>query len=338
MARKQWQEKEIQFLKENYGIISLKEISKILDRSIASIKYKAERENIKSAREWTEEELEYLKSNYKEMTNKELAEHLNRSKAAVDLKINRLGLSKEKYHYNRNFFKEISTEEQAYWCGFIMADGCVSSISKINSCELSIKLQAGDAEHLRKFNKALNGNIPVAFTDHFCEIANPPRILRIAQIRLYSEAIFHDLEKYGVIPNKSLIKQFPQNISNKLMRHYIRGYFDGNGCITLSGSKNTQFDKRYIICSFYTGSKDFAEGLLNYLHQVEIKTSAIYTTNDKNTCFVVRIAGLQNVDKFLHFLYDDSTIYLERKFQKKNKLYEITCMSERLLRQSEKAD
>ena len=41
----------------------------------------------------------------------------------------------EKYHYDRTKFSKIETEEDAYWLGFITADGCI-----VNEYLLQIKL------------------------------------------------------------------------------------------------------------------------------------------------------------------------------------------------------
>ena len=40
-----------------------------------------------------------------------------------------------------------------------------------------------------------------------------------------------DLMKLGVVPRKSLIAEMP-NINKSLVRHFIRGYFDGDGNIS----------------------------------------------------------------------------------------------------------
>ena len=35
-----------------------------------------------------------------------------------------------KYLYNKEYFKNIYTDEQAYWLGFIYADGCIIEFHK----------------------------------------------------------------------------------------------------------------------------------------------------------------------------------------------------------------
>lgn len=333
---KKWNNEELELLKEGYGAIPLEELCGKLNRSSASVKHKAEREGIVVPRQWTDEEIEYLKNNYKTYTYKQLSEHLNRTKAAIDLKINRLGLVKSQYVYNHDFFEKIETEDQAYWCGFIMADGCVARNPETNSCELCIKLQASDGEHLKKFNKALDGNIPVTFFTNKAILPGKTETFfsRQCQIRLYSEKMVNDISQYGVIPNKSLVKVFPGDIPDNLISHYIRGYFDGNGTICLTGSNPRE--KKYIICCFATGSEKFAEGLKQKLEQFSIQSSSIYK-NLKSNCYNLRISGMRNVDNFLHFIYDNSNIYLDKKFYKKIHLYKITNMEQRLLRQTERS-
>lgn len=327
MIRKTWSQKEINYITENYGVFTANEMAVYLGRTPMSVKHKLDRLNIKSPNRWSDDELQFIKDNYKTMTYSDIAKALGRTKSAVDCKVNNLGLVKSKYQYNHDFFKDIQTEDQAYWCGFIMADGNVTEYAN-NSCELSIKLQARDGDHLKKFNKAINGNVPVKYFDTDCKILNYRTMYRQAQIRLYSERILHDLANYGVIPNKSLIKQFPDNIPEHLIFHYIRGYFDGNGTIACSNDK-------YIKCLFTTGSYDFACGLKKKLNEYGILSGKI-TQSKNNQCFRIQISGIINVDRFLHFLYSNSSICLDRKFNKKLQLYKTTNMEQRLLRQSEK--
>lgn len=319
--RKIWTNEEIGFLKENYGILSAPQMAMMLNRSTSSVRHKLERCNIESPKIWADEEILFLKENYKTMTYKELAQQLGRSKAAIDLKANRLGLKKSKYHYNHDYFENIDSEEKAYWCGFIMADGNIWCNDSINSCELSIKLRASDKKHLQKFNQSLQGNVPVEEFDVTCSFTD--KISHQVQIRLYSEKIFHDIQKYGVIPNKSLTKQFPKNIPDELIRHYIRGYYDGNGWITQH--------REYIDCGICSGSEDFIKGLMTQLNHVGIPTGNYYK-DKRSHCYRFQLRSMQTVNSFLHYIYDDTTVYLDRKYNKFQKIYKKLNYEQRLLR------
>ncbi len=278
------------------------------------------------SKKWTNDEINFLKENYKTMTYKELADNLNRSKSAVDLKINRLGLKKDKYTYNHNYFENINTPEKAYWLGFIYADGGVYINSKTNSCELSIKLQASDHGHLRKFNRALNGNVDVSFHTRQCNLNG--KMYDTCQIRFYSEKIVRDLMRYGVIPNKTMTIRFPA-IKEELYSDFIRGYFDGDGCICENKKKK---GRSSIVANFTCGSIRFLEDLRAILYNNGIY-SYITTWKDKAPKLV--IGGMKNTHHFLYYIYKNKSEYLERKYKKAIYLYEHLDIEQRLLRHSE---
>lgn len=283
------------------------------------------------SKQWTNDEIDFLKEHYKTMTYKQLSQSLNRTKAAIDLKINRLGLKKDKYSYDHNYFENINSEDRAYWLGFIFADGSVCK-GKNNSCELSIKLQGRDADHLRKFNQCINGNNEIATFKRECNLNG--KSYDGCQIRLYSQKIVDDLSIFGVVPNKSLIVEMPNNIQEQYIRHFIRGVFDGDGCITKNRQSNGWTYNSYVKCDFTSGSTLFLEQLRAKLYEYDIKS---YIVNNHDEVWKLVIGGMENCDKFLHFIYDDATVYLDRKFNKKQELYEELQIEQRLLRRTEKS-
>lgn len=305
MGNVRWNSDELNYLKENYGIKKLNEIAEYLNKSISSVIHKAEREGIKSQRKWTDEQIQYLINNYKDMTYKELSNKLDKSKSAIDIKINRLGLKKSNYNYNYSFFNEINSESKAYWLGFIAADGCVSVNEKTNSCEISIQLQATDVNHLKKFNKAINGNVQPTFYKQLCNLNN--KYETCCRFRLYNQEMANDLIKHNVVPRKSLTLKFPMTINDEYIRHFIRGYFDGNGCIIKSR------------CDFTCASNDFIKSLRQKLYNNNIYTYIIEQKNNKSKRLV--ITGRNNINNFLNYIYSDATIYLERKYNKFLKYY-----------------
>lgn len=272
---------------------------------------------------WSKDEIEFLKNNYMNMTNKDIASKLNRTKTAIDLKINKLGLKKSKYNYNHNFFDEINMEEKAYWLGFIFADGYIINGVKGNEyCnELGIELQASDNEHLRKFNKSLHGNIDIKYRTRQCNLNN--KFYKTCFIRLYSKQIVESLIKHGITNNKSLKIEFPM-LEDELIRHFVRGFFDGDGCIVKNNHVN---GKSYVRCDFTSGSEIFINQLRNILYDKGIKS---YIVKDKDNSYRLIIGGMVNCDNFLNYIYEDSNIYLDRKYIKKNLLYKELNLEQRL--------
>jgi intein-encoded DNA endonuclease-like protein len=122
-------------------------------------------------------------------------------------------------------------------------------------------------------------------------------------IRVYSKKIINDLVNIGLTPNKSLTVKFPK-IEKEFLHHFIRGYFDGNGSISIDKTKNL------VRVKFTSGSNDFIVALQNILNDLEIKTTYMHP---KENTYELGIPNKFSTRKFLEYIYDDSNVYLERK-------------------------
>ena len=138
--------------------------------------------------------------------------------------------------FDNTIFDSIDTEEKAYWLGFIFADGTINSspleINKKPKYTIEISLKADDFHHLKKFNTFMkykkNG---VKIQDAKCGKV----ICKRCRWTITDKHLWETLNNYGCTPKKSLTLKFPdENIfkSKDLIRHFIRGYFDGDGCFT----------------------------------------------------------------------------------------------------------
>jgi hypothetical protein len=118
---------------------------------------------------------------------------------------------------NIDIFQNIDTEEKAYWLGFLYADGCVHS--QENKIELG--LAEKDYEHLNKFRNFLQIKNKIAYRDS----------TKSYRLSFRSKKSKQDLIALGYIPCKSLLLHFPnsQQVPDYLIKHFIRGYFDGDG-------------------------------------------------------------------------------------------------------------
>lgn len=323
---KRWTKEEVAYIKNNYYEKSPEEIGEYLGRTRTAVIAKAHDLNLTVNTTWSKEDEQFIIDNHQIMTRKEMAIKLNRTETAIDVRMSRLGLLGMKHIFNRDFFEVIDTEEKAYWLGFIFADGCVYiNDTRIHSAETSIQLQESDASHLRKFNKSLQGNLQVGFKP--LNTFNKPRM--ICYIRCYSYKMAQDLISHGCVECKSFVVKMPTGVPKELLRHFIRGYYDGNGCICL---KNTA--QKLLGINFCTASKDMVEGLRECLFEFGIN-SYIVDEKGKST-YRLYVCGMRNVDNMLHFMYDDSSIYLDRKYEKAKNLYEKYDLHERLLRHPKK--
>lgn len=227
------------------------------------------------------------------------------SKFLKENKLTRIAGTERKYFHNEAYFENITTERQAYWLGVLYADGCVS---KDNSNTGILRFSSIDKEWVEQFKIDINASNPVL------EEIHKKFNKSIWKIRLSSTKTFNDLCNYGCVPNKSLILKFPK-LPDELISHFIRGYFDGDGCISekkyISGKNYTTLKT-----GFCTGSKEFIEELLKFL---PVKHKLIEKRKNRNL-YECRFS-VNDSAKLYHYMYKDSTIWLQRKRDKFEKYF-----------------
>lgn len=187
-------------------------------------------------------------------------------------------------------FENIDTEEKAYWLGFLYADGYVSKDR--NEIELSLCLR--DIQHLEKFKYFMNWSGEIKTDTHRCRITFKDRKIK------------ETLIDKGCVPQKSLILVFPseEQVPSKLIPHFMRGYFDGDGCIC-----NT--DKTFEVNLI--GTDIFLREMINKLN---LRKKNIYTLGKNKNNYRYSLQSKQDAEEFLDILYKDCNIYLERKCEK----------------------
>lgn len=151
-----------------------------------------------------------------------------------------------KIKFNEHVFDSIDTEEKAYWLGFIFADGYISKIDdKQHIYHFEISLKGSDKPHLDKFNKFMEHEDPNHVKVNKAECFNTGVITDRCRWCVRSKHLWETLNSYGCTPQKSLTLQFP-NISifknNTLIKHFIRGYWDGDGCLSYINKEHTNAD------------------------------------------------------------------------------------------------
>lgn len=209
-----------------------------------------------------------------------------------------------KYKIKNDIFKVIDNEEKAYWLGFLYADGYVSKNK--NHLELTIK----DLDHLEKFKKFLKTDVDIK--EKITKLNG--KVFTNYRLTISSKEICLDLNRLGCCSNKSLTLTSPKNVPDKLSRHFIRGYFDGDGSVGIYKSKKNK------LC--YSLSILGTPSILNYIR----KQSSTYgglnrrkiSSTKKNKAFVINYGSIKSFTQFKNFIYKDSNIYLQRKYEKFN--------------------
>lgn len=200
-----------------------------------------------------------------------------------------------KYDIDETFFDVIDTEEKAYFLGILYADG--THITERNAVTLS--LNEDDKNLLQRLNNLLQPLKPLQYVN----IKNGKNQYRLT---IQNKEISKRMLELGLVKAKTHKIIFPEWIDKALIRHFIRGYFDGDGCVS-----NRVFSM--------VGTESF----LNSIQIVLIDELGLSKTkfdkrhkNRKDNITSIRYCGKNNLKKIMNWFYSDATIYLERKYEK----------------------
>ena len=309
IKNKDWSNDEIQFLKDNFETTLFCDLSNILGRTEGAIRAKCFDLKLFKNNPWTEYEIDFVKNNYMEMKTKDISKILNRTVSSIELKASRLGLKKYPYTCDYHYFDNIDTEEKAYWLGFLIADGWISKNEKSNAGVVGIELQYSDNDHLKKFNKSISGNYKITDRWKSCSLSKDKgKKYHTCVIRIFSLTMYNTLVKLGFSNEKSYDYSMPK-LPHDLTRHYIRGYFDGDGTLCYT---NKTFKVNFTTASFL-----LCRDLLSVLHNEDIDIKYRTYINDfGTTMYRPEVDSLNNKLKFLDWIYVDSSVYLDRKYKK----------------------
>ena len=260
--------------------------------------------------------VEYYYNN-KNVSMDNISKEINISRRAVRRVLREKGINtrlKNRYLLNDNYFNEIDTEAKAYILGFIYADGFVGD-EKYNNIVISIndydilQWMAKEIEFTGTIRNTKKGGFENSKSGY--------------SLNFSSKIMANRLREIGLYPNKSLtISELPK-ISNELMRHFVRGYFDGDGSILLSHNssyyRNGNIVKKYIYPTYnfsILGTENFLKSIakeanFNYAKIRDTKTKEIKSLN---------ICAKKEFDNIFNYLYLNSTIKLERKYNKWNEI------------------
>lgn len=195
---------------------------------------------------------------------------------------------------DEHIFDVIDTEEKAYWLGFLYADGGITKTNKRSRLELTLK--ESDYNHIEKFKRFLKSTNKIQYKQ--CKLGNAYRLV------VSSVILVDALIEKGCTPRKSLTLTFPKEgiIPNELIRHFMRGYFEGDGWLGFNTEHN------HHRCNI-VGTKDFIIGFCNIIDIFNPNISA------KGRAFQYEFRRSE-VRKLLKFMYEDCTIYLDRKYSR----------------------
>lgn len=215
-----------------------------------------------------------------------------------------------------DIFSKIETELQAYLLGFYSADGNINEKRKT----FRIHLQKQDSELVYLYKDIISPDART-FTigGHKTTGRNGQEINAHESfgVDITSAKLCTDLVNLGIGYNKSYNDLHIPEMSENLVRHFIRGYFDGDGCITVwlskEKGKSDRVRGKFDICA---KSASILNEFIKFFATHDIKINLNYLKRDD--MYRISTSSKKELEKIYDVLYKDSNFYLSRKFNKFN--------------------
>jgi hypothetical protein len=186
-----------------------------------------------------------------------------------------------KHKVNENFFK-VWTHEMAWVLGLFVTDGHVHNQTH------TISFSQKDENILHLIANYMEA-------DYVLAPFGPTKIT--PSLLINSKEIKKDLEKLGILANKSLTVPFP-DVPEEYLPSFVRGVIDGDGWVQKTG----------YVMNITSGSLRFSEGLLTVFlcwslcSQI---TSEISTAG--NSIYRIWVKGKSELPKLARIIYNDAT-------------------------------
>lgn len=208
---------------------------------------------------------------------------------------------------NDRAFNEI-TPDAAYWIGFLMADGTVTTGNTV-----AIVLSEIDAPHLERFRDFLSASNKVIFGVNagFC------RKTRACRFAFRSSSVCKALAQYGVVANKTHTASVSEALARN--RDFWRGVVDGDGHIAVN-HKPSYFNRhpkvnawskpRTVARLDLVGSEQLLKQFSAFV--ASIVPRANISVRPHKSIYVIGLGG-GTAESVIRALYDGASTALERK-------------------------
>ena len=223
---------------------------------------------------------------------------------------------------DQNFFKTW-THNMAYTLGFFAADG--SMLANKRGAHF-IEFTITDRTVLEYIQKITHSSHRISERERGGNCKTGYRL------QVGSKEWFSDLTRLGFTQQKSNTLQFPK-IPRAFFGDFVRGYFDGDGCVYFSRcwSKSHQ-KKRWVFTTLFTsGSRRFLEELHLQLHSHGLIGGHI-STKKRGWALVFSRYDSLALYRLMYHTADADDLCLPRKWEKLERAIKVLQLSSRDIR------
>lgn len=220
------------------------------------------------------------------------------------------------YDFDSNVFAvDHADEHSAYWAGFMSADGCIYRSPQGGQMRVKLALAACDAAHVAAFNAWLQRSGPVLTST--ARVRSGGHRFPTASVEVSSDRLAADLAEWGVVPNKTQRTGLPTwlRARNDLLPHFVRGYFDGDGHVSLHGPYETKQITRVLrLTGHGPFLADIATVLATEVHALAgLRHPQPMRSRASDAHRHVQWSAVSDLERLYTYLYVGATVWLPRK-------------------------
>jgi hypothetical protein len=198
---------------------------------------------------------------------------------------------RRKYHFDECFFDVIDSEPNAYFFGLLAADGWIKKDGRWYLA-VALELKSDDRHIVEELRDAL-GDPHVPVVTRPANATSPEK----AKVIFFSAPMAQTLaHRYGDHKTFSL-GALSHYIPSHLTAHFVRGVFDGDGCWA-----DEEYRLRFTV-----------RGTIEFLQDLQSCIPVDTFIGGRGTWKTLMSSKHQDAVTFGHWMYDNATLYLERK-------------------------
>lgn len=210
-----------------------------------------------------------------------------------------------KYPINKEFF-ESKKEEYWYFLGLVSSDGYISDDV------VEIRLNKKDGQILTKLRDLICPGKPIY----------DKKATHSKQLSIHSKDVCAHLKlQLGMKSNKKHIEIVYPSVPDKMLKHYIRGLIDGDGCIDTT--KAYRENKAYIGPRLrILGNRQFLVDMLDDIRKhIPNKTKSVNKKGSEGVWYVTYNFSIAK--NILEWCYIENNICIFRKYNKFKEVCEM---------------
>ena len=183
-------------------------------------------------------------------------------------------------------------------------------------------MNSKDKEFLEKIRNTLSSDYPIK--DYKIK-----EKYEVSRFSFRSEKIKEEFKKYNITENKTYTYSFPTNLDKRYVIDFIRGYWDGDGTVCLSGN--------YPRTSLCGHQLEVLEYILDFLYnELNADKHPIHTKNNDRNYSQLQISSdkiandlkysMKSSEKLYNAFYSNlsnDSLFLARKYNKFKELFGV---------------